>query len=269
MKPKEFFIENQVFRHDEFADFMQKNRDCTSNDINKLLSYHHKAGSIINIRRHLYASTVNVIGNNRYIDPYLIAAKAASDSIIAYHSALEFYGNAYTTFEELTYLSRFYKEPFVFQNLLFRGVRPPVKLLHDNLVDIFVNEVVHDGIKLKITSIERTIVDIFDKPQLAGGWEEIWRSLEIVPIFDTEKLVEYALKLDKAATVAKVGYFLEMLPVNRQVEESILNKLAKKVPKCGYYIDKGKKSKLFKRWNILVPLEIVNKRWEEPNEDYI
>jgi predicted transcriptional regulator of viral defense system len=269
MKVKDFFIENQIFRHDEFAQFMQDTRNSTANDINKLLAYHHKMGNIINIRRHLYISTVNVLGKKSHVDPYLIAAKAASDAIIAYHSALEFYGTAYTTFSQLIYVSRFYKAQFTYQNLVFRGVRPPAGLMHNHLYDFAVDEINREGIAIKITSIERTIVDIFDKPQLAGGWEEVWRSLEIVPLFNAEKLVEYALLLNKSATISKIGYFLESLPENLRIEERLLSKLEQKVQKYSYYIDRGKKSKLFPRWNILVPLEVVNKTWEEPHEDYI
>jgi len=61
----------------------------------------------------------------------------------------------------------------------------------------------------KVTSLERTIVDALDRPEYAGGWEEIWRSAEHIPILNFNKMVEYAILLGNATTIAKLGFFLE------------------------------------------------------------
>ena len=42
---------------------------------------------------------------------------------------------------------------------------------------------------IKITSLERSIVDILDRPDLGGGWEEVWRSLDNVTLFDVNKII--------------------------------------------------------------------------------
>jgi predicted transcriptional regulator of viral defense system len=36
------------------------------------------------------------------------------------------------------------------------------------------------GVDLRITILERTLVDVLDRPDLSGSLEEIWRSLENV-----------------------------------------------------------------------------------------
>ncbi len=38
-------------------------------------------------------------------DPYLIAAKMTDDAVLAYHTALEFYGKAYSVFKQYQYLT--------------------------------------------------------------------------------------------------------------------------------------------------------------------
>ena len=48
------------------------------------------------------------------------------------------------------------------------------------------------------TSLERTLVDVLDRPDLTGSWEEIWRSLESIEFFDIEQIVEYVLLLENA-----------------------------------------------------------------------
>ncbi|OGA43455.1 MAG: hypothetical protein A3G24_12650 [Betaproteobacteria bacterium RIFCSPLOWO2_12_FULL_62_13] len=62
---------------------------------------------------------------------------------------------------------------------------------------------------MRATTLERTLVDVFARPDLAGGWEEIWRSLETVEFFDLDVVVQYVLLLENATTAAKVGFFLE------------------------------------------------------------
>ena len=47
-------------------------------------------------------------------------------------------------------------------------------------------------------------MDVLDRPDLAGGWEEVWRSLESVEFFDIDQVVRYSLLLENATTCAIV-----------------------------------------------------------------
>ena len=47
--------------------------------------------------------------------------------------------------------------------------------------------------EIRVTSLERTLVDLFDKPDLGENREEIWRSLESVEFYNINEVVEYAL----------------------------------------------------------------------------
>ncbi len=70
-----------------------------------------------------------------------------------------------------------------------------------------------------MTSLERTLVDVLVRPDLGGGWEEVWCSLESAEYFDLEQVTDYTLKLRSAAAVAKVGFFLEQHRDALMVEE--------------------------------------------------
>ena len=65
------------------------------------------------------------------------------------------------------------------------------------------------GVQLRVTNHERTLVDVLDRPDLTGSWEEIWRSLESVEFFSLDQVIEYTRLLENATTAAKVGFFLE------------------------------------------------------------
>jgi predicted transcriptional regulator of viral defense system len=67
----------------------------------------------------------------------------------------------------------------------------------------------HAGGAVRVTSLERCLVDLMHAPDHGGGWEEIWRSLEMVEYVDLAAVAEYALLLQSALTVARVGFFLE------------------------------------------------------------
>ena len=61
---------------------------------------------------------------------------------------------------------------------------------------------------VSVTGLERTFVDVLNRPDLTGSWEEIWRSLESVEFFDLDKVAVYVDLFGNATTAAKVGFFL-------------------------------------------------------------
>ena len=97
------------------------------------------------------------------------------------------------------------------------------------------------GMEVRVTSLERTMVDVLNRPDVAGGWEEIWRSLESVEFFDLDKVVEYALLLGNATTAAKVGFFLEQHREPLMIEEKHLKSLHGLRPRQPHYLDRDKR----------------------------
>ncbi len=67
------------------------------------------------------------------------------------------------------------------------------------------------GLEVRVTGLERTLVDVLDRPYLSGTWEEIWRSFDSVDFFDLDKVVEYSILLGNAITAAKVGFFFSSI----------------------------------------------------------
>ena len=121
------------------------------------------------------------------------------------------------------------------------------------------------GLDVQVTSLERTLVDLLDRPSLGGTWEEIWRSLEMVELFDLDKFVQYAIYLGNATTAAKVGFFLEQHRDTLMPGEDHLNRLRALIPsKPHYMVCNGRRPGRFVReWNLVVPLEIFERHCEE------
>ena len=121
------------------------------------------------------------------------------------------------------------------------------------------------GMEVRVTSLERTMVDVLNRPYLSGGWEEIWRSLESVEFFDLDMVVEYTLLLENATTAAKVGFFLEQHRELLMVDEKHLKSLHVLRPRQPHYLDRDKRrsGRLVSGWNLVIPIEVLERSWEE------
>jgi len=266
MKLNEFLSRRDVFTVDELDLFLSIRGSYNTNTRKSLLTYYRNQGRIIPIRRGLYA-TVPLGGDPELnpVDPYLVAAKMSVDAVLAYHTALEFHGKAYSDYTRLHYASASKSLPLKFQSYEFICAPVP-RLLREKGKEMFgVTSHMRSGVELRVTNLERTFVDVLDRPDLTGSWEEIWRSLESVEFFDLNQVVEYVLLLENATTAAKVGFFLEQHKETLMADDAHLNPLRSLRPLQAHYFARGmrKDCQWVKDWNLLIPIEILNRSWGE------
>ena len=266
MKLNEFLSQHAVFTVDELDRFLSARGSGKPNTRKSLLTYYRKQGRIIPVRRGLYA-TVPLGGDpaSSQVDPYLVAAKMTADAVLAYHTALEFHGKAYSVYTRLYYVSTSKSLPLTFQGHEFvrSPVPHPLRAKGKEMFGVISHK--RSGVELRVTNLERTFVDVLDRPDLTGSWEEIWRSLESVEFFDLDQVIEYVFLLENATTAAKVGFFLQQHKETLMVEDTHLNTLRKMRPRQPHYFIRGKRKgcQWAKDWNLLVPVEILNKSWGE------
>ena len=266
MKHEDFFRLHPVFSRDEFTEHLLSRGDVGLRTEEALLSYYKKAGRLAIIRRGLYATIPAGANPASFpIDPFLIAARLRNDAVLSYHTALDFHGRAHSVLEYFTYSSANPPQPFRFRSQVFRGLQFPRPLRHAGEEFFDVKSANHRGVDIWVTGLERTLVDVLNKPHISGGWEEIWRSLESIEFFDLEKVLQYVSLLDNATTAAKVGFFLEQHREALMIEEDDLRILEDLRPHQPHYLDRQKRDSgdLIPRWNLVVPREIVERRWAE------
>lgn len=265
MRSTDFFATHPVFTHAEYLAAHGARGDRSPRTADSLLTRHAAAGKVLHVRRGLYAAVpVGAAPDTFQVDPFLLATKLAPDAAVAYHAALQFRGNAYSVWHRFAVLTRSHVRPLVFQGSELVGVRPPRAL--DSLPDLgggIVSEP-HAGGTVRVTSFERTLVDVLDDPDLGGGWEEVWRSLEMVEYFDLAAVVEHTLKRASALTTARVGFFLEQHREELFVEEKHLKALREHAPRQARYLDRKREAgRLVKPWNLVVPERVINRTWAE------
>jgi len=270
MKMAVFLHNHPIFRSEEFAEAKRSNKQSTHTLANgsneQLLKYHVQQGHIVRVRNGVYWTVPP--GTNAdacAIDPVLVAAKLTDDAIIAYHAALEVHGLAYSAWNKFTYLTNHKKaKPLNFRGSLYQPVIQPIALRSEKLTSWGIETRDRLGIDIQVTSLERTMVDVLDRADLSGGWEEIWRSLETISYLKFDLLLEYILLLKNASTVAKLGFFLEQHKDQFGIADSELGKLHKHQPLKTQHMQRSAKEQiLIKEWNLYVPKEVVERSWEE------
>ena len=123
----------------------------------------------------------------------------------------------------------------------------------------------HAGGTVRVTRPERTLVDVLDEPERSGGWEEVWRSLEMVEFFDLEAVTRYATALGSALTAARVGFFLDQHRTALMLGDQDLEGLRALAPAQPRYLDTSREpGRLVPRWNLVVPQRVLARAWEEP-----
>jgi predicted transcriptional regulator of viral defense system len=264
MHSSDFFATSPVFTHEEYLTHRAGgNRSRRTAD--SLLAYYVAVGKLASVRRGIYAVVPpGMTADTFQVDPYLLATKLAPDAAVAHHSALQFRGKTYSVWHRFTVLTRSHLRPLTFQGNEFVGVQPPRALR--TLPDLGGGVVTESyaGGTVRVTIFERTLVDLLDAPDLGGGWEEVWRSLEMVEYFDLDAVVSYTLKLDSALTVARVGFFLEQHREALFVEDRHLKLLRENAPLQPRYWDrKHETGRLVMPWNLIVPERVLNRTWAE------
>ena len=265
----EFFDRHPVFTHGEFVS-AHTAAGRSANTSNTLLRKHVAAGRILRVRRGLYATVPRgAEPRTAPVDPYLLATALADDAVVAYHAALQFHGKTYSVSRRFHYLTRARARPFSFRGSDFVPVRVPASIR--NLTDLGggILEQLHSGGTVRVTTLERALVDLLDAPDKGAGREEVWRSLELVEFFDIDMVIDYARKLGSAIAAARVGFFLEQHREELMVEDAHLDRLAKLAPNEPRYFDPGRRpGKFMPRWNLVVPEQVLSRSWEEPADDH-
>ncbi len=254
-----FFSAHPVFRREEYARAVDRNPSDPV--LSAMLSQHLKAGNLRRIARGVFASVPpHAKGGHWAADRYLAASRLKADAIIAYHSALELQGAAYTDMPGVQALTR--SGPVVFKTPDFscrfvnapRGFDPPRD----------VTTLDRAGLPVRVTTLERTLVDVFARPDLAGGAEELRDSLALVLRVSSTALLRALETLGNAAAAAALGWWLEREQQRLGITTATLEAVRALRPKHPQYALGATPGAAVsaRGWNILLPQVLVSPDFE-------
>ena len=254
-----FFSANPVFRRAEYAAAV--GRQHQDKVVTAMLTQHLQAGNIRRIARGVFASVPRHADAETWsVDRFLAASRLRHGGTIAYHSALELQGYAYTEGHDVQVIAQ--GEPGMFEAFGFacRFVRPPRGFTPPDGV-IAVDRL---GQEVRVTTIERTIADLFDRYDLAGGAEELFNSLDLVVRVDAVALVRYVRSLGKATAAGALGFWLEREQKRLGVPDAALEDLRTLMPGQPRYALGARpgEGKTARGWNVILPVDILERRFE-------
>ena len=198
MRTEIFLSQYQIFTIEEARIALKKNSQ--SSTLQNLLAYHIQKGNIIRIRKGLYYTIPKGNDPKTYpVDPYLIASKLTSDAVLAYHTSLGFHGKLHSLRNDFVYITQKKTSYFTFRHLSFKGISTQKRMF---ATDVGIEMTEHQGCPLRLTNLERTFVDVLNRPSVIGSWEEIWKSLESIEYLDLQQVLTYAKILNHTTTCA-------------------------------------------------------------------
>lgn len=111
------------------------------------------------------------------VDPCRIATKLVDDAVDVCRGALRFHGKAYSVSRCFHCPTRRRARRFSFRSLESVPVQVSRKFRDFTDLGNVISERSHAGKIVRVTTLERVLVDVLDAPGKGGGWEKTWRSL--------------------------------------------------------------------------------------------
>jgi predicted transcriptional regulator of viral defense system len=210
-----------------------------------------ETGQIAKVRRGLYEIIpLEHVGKSKPVaDKFLLGRKIVRPYCFAYHTALEIHGVANSAFYNTVYVispRKFRK--FTYDGIDFKWVSR--KQLTGSEPAIWTTA------RILVTNREKTIVDCIDRVDLAGGFEELYKSLLAMRNLNLLKLHEYTRMADKKVLFHKLGFFLSLPRIREvwSVDDDELRKIREELSTRIFYFETSKgQGRLIKEWNLIVP----------------
>ncbi len=252
MKPELFLNTHSMFTRAELQAALQGRARATEDSF---LSRWRRQGRIARVKQGVFVRLDGQVGTGLLPDFLTLASRMAPDAAAAYHSALEVHGCAQSILERFTFVTWTKARATAYLGRRFVPVRPRKQLKAAGGGERWIERAERAGTELRVTSLERTVADVLDRPALAGGIDEVWRSLSAVPALDPEPLLEYVELLGSRTLAARLGFFLDCRRNELVFPGELLERLRALIPRSPVYLDRRRPGRLVSRWSLIVPLE--------------
>jgi len=215
---------------------------------NSLIFSYKKKGLIESVRRGLFV-TVSLETKQPVLNRYAIAAHISDGACITHHSAFEYYGLDNQVYYEVYVSADTPFRTFEYDGVTYRHIPTALK---EGV------EVKKDGVR--VTDIERTVIDSINAFEKIGGLEELLRCLEMVPSLDERKLLDYLSEYGKIFLYQKTGYVLEHYQKPLKLSSSFFSACQSRLPKSKryFYRELLKEPHVWNNdWKLFVPKDLI------------
>lgn len=227
-------------------------------DTGKTLLRNYMRKGYISRVKHNYYAVKSLETKETIPDRYAIGSCVNGGSYISHHTAFEYYGMSNQVFNEVTVSS-----PQGFKNFSFDGVEYTWKK------SPFEDGVITPVKWIRVTDIERTIIDsIKDFPKI-GGLEELLRCLDMATVIDETKLATYLACYDNQFLYQKTGYILSHFK-KMKLPASFFNLCQSRIGKSIRYLSQDivyEKPVYHASWQVYAPSDLMKVMEKGVNAD--
>lgn len=217
------------------------NEKTAYSKLNRLM----KKGLVKKIRKNIY-SVVNPATGLIVATRYQIACAITNTAYISHHSAFEYYGLANQVFYEVYVSSETKFNHFGYDHVTFKYVASRMKV---GVVDA------KNTTGVRITDLERTVIDSIRDLNKIGGFEELINCLESVHYLDEKKLKRYLDIYNTQGLYQKAGFLLDHYRKEIQLSKEFLEYCKSKIGKSKrYLVSEAKENSYYNsEWELMVP----------------
>jgi predicted transcriptional regulator of viral defense system len=231
----------KIFTYDDIIKLIG-NKNSAKNILQNYLS----KGYIKRIKKNLYTA-ISQVSLECAASKYLIASNLTSNSFVSHHSAFEFY-NYYNQIYNTVSVSSKHK----FNNFEFEGYN--YKLIQTNSMDFVLNI---RGIK--VSSIERTIIDSIKDNNKYSDLEETLNCINMIPYINEEDILKYLEIINSKILYKKVGIILSLFKEKFNISESFFVKCHDISDNIKGYFDNNKQALVYNSlWKIYICKDLLN-----------
>lgn len=218
-------------------------------------------GQAYRLRRGLYASNLGVY-RDRVPNVHLAGAKSADDAVLSHHTALEAHGVAHTPLRTVYFTSAHKVEDFEVRGYRFHRLPLPPVSDPSATPGEFVTRLRVGEVVVPVSSRERTLVDCLHDLSLAGGVEELLRSLGGFTSMSAAHVARYAGLLGSPTLTARAGWALGLFVNRWRVDPSALEGMRESLGRGTYRLLPGSGPQRFvSRWRLYVPADMPFEEW--------
>lgn len=222
-----------------------------------LLREYKKKGYIESVKRNLYV-TMSMETQQPIPNRYQIASNVGSGSYFSHHSAFEYYGYANQVFYEVYVSGENRFAQFEYDGVTYRYIAPRIAA-----------GVERKNGGIRVTDMERTVLDGINDFEKITGLEELLRCLDLIPSVNEKKLLFYLEAYNKRFLYQKAGYMLQHFQRSFCLSNDFFDACEKKLSKSVRYLYRGIENEpnvFNNRWQLVVPenlMQLISKGGSE------
>lgn len=225
------------------------NKKTASSLVSRLI----KQDLVRKIKKNMY-SCINVATEEVFASKYQIACASSETAYLSHHAAFEFYGMYNQVYYEVYVSSESKFKDFEYENVWYKYVDS--KMQDGVVTPEFVKGV-------RVTDLERTVVDGIKDFGKTGGIEEFLNCLSMVSYLSADKMVKYLDGYGIQALYQKTGYILDYYKESLCLPNDFVEYCREKMGNGTGYLTKEMKHKHVydNKWKLIVPkglFDVIN-----------